>query len=344
MAFGNELDTYRPDNASAPASIDTRIGSDISPEVAREIAQVQSQMVIAKKFPRDEALVQQKISGMCSRLGLASSACYVYSRGGTQIKGPSIRLAEAVAKAYGNIKCGIEEISQGNGESKVRAYAIDLETNMQEEKIFTVKHIRDTKKGSYALTDQRDIYERVANDGSRRLRACILSIVPSDIVDYAVECCNRTLKEKIKITPETPGRFENSFKRFGVNKDMLEAFIQRKLESMTVENYIRLQAIFYSLKDGVAKPEDFFDMTLSDQGKAAAATAKQIAEENQKKAQKAQAETVKEEPVGNGPGPESFADDSSTLGFNPANGEIIEEDEDDDISADDISAMLGGGV
>ena len=42
-------------------------------------------------------------------------------------------------------------------------------------------------------TDPRDIYEMVANQGARRLRACILGIIPGDVVGASVEECQKTL-------------------------------------------------------------------------------------------------------------------------------------------------------
>lgn len=62
-------------------------------------------------------------------------------------------------------------------------------------KQFQVRHWRDTKSGGYALKDSRDIYEKVANDGARRLRACILAVIPADVVETAVK---EALKAKAK--------------------------------------------------------------------------------------------------------------------------------------------------
>src|SRR5690606_13682459 len=117
---------------------------------------------------------------------LAQQAIYAYPRGPQTVTGPSIRLAEAMAQAWGNLDCGIREISQADGVSVAEAYAIDLETNIRISKTFHVRHVRDTKQGKKRLTDSRDIYELVANQGARRLRACILGILPGDVVDAAV--------------------------------------------------------------------------------------------------------------------------------------------------------------
>ena len=129
--------------------------------ISRQAQEVQAAMVIAKKFPRDEVQSFNRIMKACQRKTLAEQAMYEYPRGGTKVTGPSIRLAEAMAQNWGNLDYGIVELEQKNGESQVMAYAWDLETNTRQTKIFSVPHIRSTKKGNIALTDPRDIYELV---------------------------------------------------------------------------------------------------------------------------------------------------------------------------------------
>ncbi len=229
-----------------------------NPAIAREVATVQTQMAVAQMFPRNIGDVQRKIDSACSRLQLASSATYSFARGGTDIKGPSIRLAEALINAYGNAKAGFEITAQTETESTVRAYAFDMETNTQMERTFVVPHRRDTKTGSYLLTDSRDIYEAVANQASRRVRACILAIIPSDLQEYAVQKCIETEAANVHITPDTLTKLVAAFSEYDVTKAQIEAFIQRKLEAITTSQYLRLKSIYTALRDGVAKPETFF--------------------------------------------------------------------------------------
>jgi hypothetical protein len=98
-----------------------------------------------------------------------------------------------LAQNWGNLAFGVKELEQREGESVAMAYAWDLETNVRQEKVFTVKHSRKAKGSITKHDDPRDIYELVANTGARRLRSCILGIIPGDIVEQAVEECNKTL-------------------------------------------------------------------------------------------------------------------------------------------------------
>src|SRR5690554_970112 len=125
----------------------------------RQMQEVKGMVFMAKQFPRDIDQSIQRILKACERKSLAEQAIYEYPRGGTKVSGPSIRLAEAIAQNWQNIDFGIVELEQQPGESSVMAYAWDLETNTRQTKIFTVPHVRATKKGNYRLTDPRDIYE-----------------------------------------------------------------------------------------------------------------------------------------------------------------------------------------
>lgn len=228
--------------------------------VSRQAQEVQAAMVIAKKFPRDEIVAFDKIMRACQRKGLAEQAEYVYPRGGNKINGPSIRLAEAIAQNWGNIDYGIIELEQKDGASEMMAYAWDLESNTRVTKVFAVEHKRDTKKGSYKLEDSRDIYEATANFGARRVRACILGVVPGDVVDAAVSKCRETLKGSYKEPLEDRMRkmvaaFEEEFM---ISKEQIEEYLGYKLDNCNENDYGRMRGVFRSLRDGMSTVDKFF--------------------------------------------------------------------------------------
>lgn len=225
----------------------------------REMAEAVSAMQMAKMFPRDIVAARDRIMNACTRPQLAETACYTYARGGTEVTGPSIRLAEMLAQNWGNMTFGIREIEQRNGESTCEAFAWDMETNARQTKVFQVPHIRYTRQGAKPLTDPRDIYELVANNGARRLRACILGIIPGDIVEEAVNQCDVTMKTRFEVTPERISAMKEKFqKEFGVTTEQIEKRIQCHIEAMKPAQLANLGKIYNSLKDGMSKPEDWF--------------------------------------------------------------------------------------
>lgn len=229
---------------------------------SRQAQEVQAAMVIAKKFPRDEVDSYNRIMRSCQRKSLAEQSMYEYPRGGTKVTGPSIRLAEAMAQNWGNIDFGIIELEQKSGESQVMAYAWDLETNTRQTKIFSVPHVRSTKKGNVALTDPRDIYEMVANQGARRLRACILGIIPGDVQEAAIEKCMETLtKGETEPLIDRVRKMAKAFEdAYSVTLPMIEKYLGCKSDAFSENDFIRLKNVYKSLRDGMAKREDYFEI------------------------------------------------------------------------------------
>ncbi|WP_066111336.1 hypothetical protein [Gallibacterium salpingitidis] len=235
----------------------------IDTQSARESQEVQAMMIIAKRFPRDPVDAMDRILRACTRETLAQTAVYSYPKGGQNVEGPSIRLAETLAQEWGNIQYGIRELNQSNGESTVEAFAWDIQTNTRQVKVFQVPHIRYSKKGKTVLTDPRDIYELVANNGARRLRACILGVIPGDVVEEAVKQCSLTLQSKADVTPEGLKKMAETFTCFGVTKEMIADRFQCRFESIRPAQVVQLRKIYTSLKDGMSSPEDWFNTNLS---------------------------------------------------------------------------------
>lgn len=228
-------------------------------EQQRAIAETQASMIIAKRFPRDQVQAMDRILQAFTRPSLAEAAMYSYSRGGTDITGPSIRCAEAIAQMWGNIQFGVRELAQSGGESEVESFAWDVETNTRQVKVFKVKHERHTKRGSYKLEDPRDVYEMVANQGARRLRACILGIIPGDVIESAMKQAEVTLTTKAEVTPERLKSLLEKFNEFRVTQEQIEKRIQRRLDAMTPALMVQLGKIYNSLKDGMSKADDWFE-------------------------------------------------------------------------------------
>jgi hypothetical protein len=229
----------------------------------QRMQEIQAMVFMAKQFPRDEIAAMNRIKTACSRKALADVAMYEYPRGGTKVTGPSIRLAEVLLQSWGNMKCGVIELDNSPGESKAMSYAWDIETNAYDEKIFTVKHIRDTKQGAKTLTDNRDIYEKVANEGARRKRACIMAVIPAWVIEEAVEQCEKTLTSG---NPEPLidriRKLLDKFKDQGVSKEMIEKYMGYKVDLFTEKDGLKLTKVYTAIKDGVAKKEEYFETPL----------------------------------------------------------------------------------
>lgn len=247
---------------AAPAAQMNAIGAAME---QRAIAEVQASFVMAQRFPRDEAQAFDRIINAFGRASLAERATYEYSRGGSEISGPSIRAAEAIAQQWGNIDVGFSEAARfrddrGIGVSMVRAQAVDLQSRARKYIDFHVRHWRDTKKGGYALTDERDIYELIANQAQRRVRACILALVPGDVVEAAMHQAEVTLKANVDTGPEGIRKTLEAFEQFGVTKEQIEKRIQRRIDTIQSGQMVVLRRIYASLRDGMSSPAEWFEV------------------------------------------------------------------------------------
>lgn len=238
-------------------------------EMERAVSETKAAIMLAKQFPRDQADSTNRILMACQRPTLAEKAIYTYPKGGQEITGPSIRLAEAIAQAWGNLQFGIRELDQRDGVSTVEAFAWDVESNTRQTKVFQVSHTRHTKKGDYMITDPREIYEMVANQGARRMRNCILGLIPGDVIEAAIEQAEATLEVKTEVTPERIQKMIDAFAALGVSKEAIRKKIGRNVDAtIPPAVFVSLGKIANSIRDGYSTPAENFDL-VSDVAKPA---------------------------------------------------------------------------
>lgn len=232
---------------------------------SRELAETQTKYLMAERFPRDEVAAMDRILNAFSRPTLAEKAAYQFSRGGSDIAGPSIRAAEAISQQWGNMDSGWRELQRGVDTggvpfSEVEAFCVDLQSRNSKRLQFIVRHWRDTKKGGYKLTDERDIYELCANQAQRRLRACILASVPGDVTEAAMQQAEVTLKSKADTSPEAMLKMVEAFAPFGITREHIEKRIQRRIDAIQPAQVVSLKRIYASLRDDMSAPKDWFEI------------------------------------------------------------------------------------
>jgi len=231
--------------------------------ISRQAQEVQAAVIMAKKFPRDEFEATNRILRACQNEVLAEAAIYSYPRGKETVRGASIRLAEEISRNWGNMESGIIEVEKKEGSSTMMAYAWDLETNTRSTKFFSVEHIRETKYGNKPITGARDIYELTANMGARRMRACILALIPIEIVNKAMNACDETKRlaldgSTVEQVDTKKDKMVKAFKSAKVTIVMLEKYIKKSLDDFNKEDLAALSTVYNSIKDGMSGVEDHF--------------------------------------------------------------------------------------
>lgn len=216
----------------------------------RAVAEVLGAIQIAKQFPRNENDAVARIDRACSRPTLALQAQYAYPRGGETITGPSIRLMETIAQCWGNVNFGYIILDESRSHTSGLAYAIDYESNTRVHRPFNVRHERKARGKIEPLTDPRDIYEHVANFAQRRVRACLMAIIPGDVIDMAVTKCAQTANKKTdEPLADRVRKLVLAFASLGVSREMLERKIGHPVDQFTVDDLGTLRPIFTTLRD-----------------------------------------------------------------------------------------------
>lgn len=236
----------------------------MSVEMQRAIAETQAAMFVAKQFPRDLGSVLRNLQRTCSRQTIAEIASYSYKRGDEEIVGPSVYLLKAIAQEWGNLSFGVRELSRVPGSpgvpgfSTIEAFAWDMERNVREVRNFEVKHWRDTRSGGYQMRDERDIYELIANMGSRRLRACLEGVIPEDVKVFAIEECDKALLNAKVDTPEARTKLLAEYMALGITQERIEQRLNKKFEAATSKQLLKLMRGLNAIRDGVTTADEAF--------------------------------------------------------------------------------------
>ena len=138
------------------------------------------QIVTAKRFPRSMRVFMQEAKGMaCLDEETAQSCFFSLPRGGKAIEGPSVRLAEICATAWGHIHAQARIVEETDKFIVAEAVCWDLQKNVR---IGVQVRRRITKKNGQRYDD--DMIGVTCNAASSiALRNAILRVIPRAYVD-----------------------------------------------------------------------------------------------------------------------------------------------------------------
>jgi len=256
--MGTELVTSQGEieTESLPAIADSSRQLDL--ESARISYQIQSGMLLAKRFPRDEMQCVNKVVGVCKSRTFCEKAKYAYKRGNQIVSGLSVHAVLELARIYKNVYSGWSEVERRPGESSLMAFAADLESNVLVSRGWINEHLRSKREGPEPLVDPRDIYEHNANMGARRLRACMQQVIPRYLQELMSDEVDKTLSTSSEPLPARIKRCTEKFAVLGVTTGMLEAFLQHNLAATREPELLNLIRVYQSIKDGIETVETWF--------------------------------------------------------------------------------------
>lgn len=246
------------------------LDAGVASVVAREQAELQGAIILAKRYPRNPNDCYAKIVSACQTPEIAEKGVYSFPRGKENIQGLSVYAAREMIKLWGNTRCGVRLTSVEDNYVHIRGYCYDLESNHWvegEDKFSKLIQRKDkqTKITHWVAADERELRELVNKRGAMAMRNAILQVLPTHITSHAkalilktqVEIAEKTLaKSRAQSTRE----LVIAFRALGVSGEMLETKIGNKLDLLTGEEFAQLKGILQSLADGYTRREDHFDM------------------------------------------------------------------------------------
>lgn len=245
-----------------PVALAPRIGQSTAVEQSRAVAEVQAAVIVAQQCPRSVPAAIEAMEEACRQRELAEQAFFRFPRAGETVEGPTVHLARELARCWGNVQYGIRELARDDvhGQSEMQAWAWDVQTNTRSSSDFIVPHKRDTKKGVKDLTDMRDIYENNANNGARRVREAIFTVLPVWFRAKAEKLCRETIENGGGIPlAQRIADAVRAFERYRVSPARLAAkFGYAKVDELRAADVAQLGVIYSSLQQGTVTVEDEF--------------------------------------------------------------------------------------
>lgn len=215
-------------------------------------AEIDMQIATAKQYPRSLELFRQEALSMATTdREIAASCFYKLKRGqgadAKVIEGPSVRLAEIVANAWGNLRFGARTVDEGAKEVTAQGVAHDLEKNVCN--TIEVSRRITTSKGARYSDDMIGVTKNAAC--SIALRNAIFKTVPFTYVKSIYLKCKEVAVGNAKTLIERRGEMLDAFSKMSVTKEQILAFTEKpSIEDIGLTEIEDLIGVYNAIRDG----------------------------------------------------------------------------------------------
>ncbi len=234
------------------------IAEDQSALVSLSRAEIDVQISTAKRYPRSIVAFQRQAMEMATLdEETAASMFYALPRSGRTIEGPSVRLAEIVGSAWGNLHYGARALDPGPNDRFIVAQGIawDLEKNVRIQ--YEVRR-RITDKNAKRYND--DMIGVTGNAAaSIALRNAIFKVVPFAYVKRIYEEAKLVSIGKALTMEQRRSRALEWFSKLGVKEAQILVLLGKKgLEDVDVDDLVTLNGLKTAIKEGDTTIEEVF--------------------------------------------------------------------------------------
>lgn len=251
-------------------------------------AEVDIQIATAKQYPRDLAKVLNKIRTYATMDTETAEDCFYalrrgYGNDANVIEGVSVRLAEIIAGAWGNLRVQSRIIGNDGRTVTCQGICHDLETNLAVS-VEVKRKITDR----YGKTYSEDMQVVTGNAASAiAFRNAVLKVVPKAVTKKVINDIKEVAMGKSVDLETRRQRMVAYFGKLGVSKQELLTYCGVKsVENLDNEKVYELRGLANAIKEGTTTVQETFKAHAAD-SEAVAAKAK--AEADAKKAKVAEA-------------------------------------------------------
>jgi hypothetical protein len=211
-------------------------------------ADLERQADAAKRHPRGIRAFRDRLHEYATLDEHTAGSCiYSIPRGGKRITGPSVRFAEIVQAAWGNLHVTCTLISVDGQAAIVRGRCLDLESNSSLE--IDVRR-RVTKKKSKNAPDDDDKQLAVAVATSLARRNVILAVVPRSLWESGYHAAGQAATGKGTMEARRQAAL-SLYAELGATEEQVLAHLEREgVEEITQDDLRHLRGMVTAIRSG----------------------------------------------------------------------------------------------
>lgn len=256
-------------------------------------SEIDMQISTAKQYPRDVFQSLNRIKTIATLDNETAADCfYALSRQGQRIEGVSVRLAEIIASAWGNLR--VQTRIVGNDGKTVTAQGVchDLETN-----VAVCVEVKRRITDKYGKTYSEDMQVTTGNAASAiAFRNAVLKVVPKAVTNRIISEIKEVAIGKSVDLETRRKAMVDWYAKIGVSLQDLLAYCQvKRIEDIDNAMVFELKGLANAIKEGTTTVQETFRQSAADT-KAITDAAKRQGEEALRKVAKATAQATGQSP------------------------------------------------
>jgi hypothetical protein len=219
-------------------------------------SEIDIQISTAKKYPRSiQAFRQEAMTMATEDKQIAASCFYKLRRKDSIIEGPSVRLAEIIASAWGNVRYGARVIEETATEVKAQGICHDLEKNVS-----TSIEVSRRITGSSGQRFSADMIQVTKNAAcSIALRNAIFKTIPYTYAKEIYEMAKKTAIGSVETIAQQRQEIIKLLKQMSVTEAQILAAVEKpSVEDIGLAEIETLMGFFNAIKDGDSTIEEQF--------------------------------------------------------------------------------------